>query len=89
LEDDGLTPNNLLRDVLKTNDAFDNIIEEALTGSFGELASQNKRAFPENFNDFTSPFSPLEAIPASVPVAVISPPRTDRVSINALPLFIP
>jgi hypothetical protein len=70
---------------MNTNEAFENTIEEAFTGNFVKVASHVKTAFPENFNNFTSPPSPPDPMPASVPLAVILPPRTDRKSISEVP----
>jgi hypothetical protein len=86
---DGLIPNNRLCGVVKRNDPFENTMDEALTGNFPRSASHIKTAFPENFNNWTSPPSAPEPIPANVPLAIIVPPRTDRVSMNEMPLFAP
>jgi hypothetical protein len=82
---DGLTANNRFPDVAKTNDAFEKTIDEALTGNLVRSASQVRRTFPENCNDSTSPPSPPDPMPASVPLALILPPMIDRVSTNDLP----
>jgi hypothetical protein len=58
-------------------------------GNFATFASYVKTAFPENFNNWTSPPSPSEPIPANVPLAIMFPPRTDIVSINEMPPFAP
>jgi hypothetical protein len=86
---DGLTPNNRFRDVVKIREAFENTIEEALTENCVRFASQINTGFPENLNNFTSPPSPPDPIPARVPFAVILPPRIDRCSTVEVPLFWP
>jgi hypothetical protein len=86
---DGLTPNNRVRDVMNIKEAFEKTIDEALTGNFVAFASQVKTAFPENLNNCTSPPSPPEPIPANVPLAVIFPPRTDKILMNEIPPFAP
>jgi hypothetical protein len=40
LAHDGLIPNNLFCGVVKTNEAFVKLIDEALTGKFERFASQ-------------------------------------------------
>jgi hypothetical protein len=82
---DGSIPNNRFRGVVKTREAFEKTIDDALTGNFVNSASHVTMGFPENINNLTSPPSFPDPIPASGPLAFILPPRIDRVPTNEVP----